>query len=184
MGFVPNLRADGKHAVFQSTEALVSRDNDKVQDVYEWEEQGVGSCTRPGGCVYLISSGQSETPNYLFGVSQSGSDIFFTTTDVLVGGDDNTLSIYDARVNGGFPEAPVKECEGEGCKPGLTTPPPLAPSVTGAIGPSGNVPPPRRKPCPKGKRKVKRAGKVVCVKKKKHRKQQRRAGTTKKGAAK
>jgi hypothetical protein len=167
-GFVPNLRDDGKRAVFQSTEALVARDNDEVQDVYEWEEQGVGSCTRPGGCVYLISSGQSASDNYLYAVSASSNDIFFTTADVLVGGDDNTVSIYDARVNGGFPEPAEEPCEGEGCKPDLTPPPSLAPPVTGSTGPSGNVETPKTKRCPKGKHKVKRHGKQVCVKKKKH----------------
>jgi len=166
-GFVPNLRADGKRAIFQSTEALVTRDNDEVQDVYEWEEQGVGSCTRPGGCVYLISSGQSASDNYLYAVSASSNDVFFTTADLLVGGDDNTVSIYDARVNGGFPEPAEEPCEGEGCKPDLTPPPSLAPPVTGSTGPSGNVETPKTKRCPKGKHKVKRHGKQVCVKKKK-----------------
>jgi hypothetical protein len=167
-GFVPNLRSDGKRAFFQSTEALVSGDNDGVQDVYEWEEQGVGSCTRPGGCVYLVSSGRSEKNNYLYGISASGDDVFFTTSDVLTGGDDNTQSIYDARVGGGFPEESERPCEGEGCKPDLTPPPPLAPPASDSIGPPGNVAPATTKPCPKGKHKVKRHGKLVCVKKKHH----------------
>ena len=179
-GFVPNLRADGKRVIFQSTEALVSRDNDEAQDIYEWEEQGEGSCTRAGGCVYLISSGHSGVPNYLYGISASGNDVFFITGDVFVGGDDNTLSIYDARVNGGFPEAPEEECEGEGCKPDLTPPPLLAPPVTGSIGPSGNVETSKPKHCPKGKHKVKRHGREVCVKNKKH----RRKHHSKKGAGK
>jgi hypothetical protein len=165
---VKNLRADGKRAIFESTEALVSRDNDGVQDVYEWEEQNVGSCTRAGGCVYLISSGHSAKDNYLYAISSSGDDVFFTTADVLAGGDNNTVSIYDARVNGGFPEVPPKECEGEGCRPGLTPAPPTPPPVTGAVGKSGNVTSP--KPCPKGKHKAKRGGKQVCVKNKKHHK--------------
>ena len=175
-GFVPNLRSDGKRAFFQSTEALVARDNDETQDVYEWEEQGVGSCTSPGGCVYLISSGHSANDNYLYGISASGNDIFFATADVLTGGDDTTVSIYDARVNGGFPEAPEKECEGEGCKPDLAPPPPLAPPASDSIGPQGNVAPATAKHCPKGKHKVKRHGKQVCVKKKHH--------TNRKGAGK
>jgi hypothetical protein len=164
-GFVPNLRFDGQRAFFQSTEALVSSDTDGVQDVYEWEEQGVGSCTVPGGCVYLISSGHSERDDYLYGVSRSGNDAFITTEDVLVGGDDDTSSIYDARVGGGFPEETETACEGEGCRPSLTPAPNLTPPAKPAAG-DDNVVPQKRKPrCPKGKRKVKRAGKVRCVKK-------------------
>jgi hypothetical protein len=164
-GFVPNLRADGKRAIFESTEALVSRDNDGVQDVYEWEEQGVGSCTRPGGCVYLISSGHSAKPDYLYGISATGEDVFFTTADVLTGGDNDTVSIYDARVDGGFPET-VCQRPGECVEQPPLTPAPLfpAPESEGVSAPP--VPP---KPCPKGKHKATRNGKKVCVKnKKKH----------------
>ena len=178
-GFVQNLRADGNRAFFQSAEALVSSDTDGVQDVYEWEEQGVGGCARAGGCVYLISSGHGGRNNYLYAMSGSGDDVFFTTSDILAGGDNDTLSIYDARVNGGFPELPEKECIGEGCKPDLTPPPLLAPPVTGPTGPPGNVPP--AKHCPKGKHKVKRHGKQVCVKKKHH---HRKHNKSKKGAGK
>jgi hypothetical protein len=181
-GFVPNLRPDGKRAFFESTEALVSFDTDKVRDVYEWEAQGVGSCDRPGGCVYLITSGRSARDNYLYGHSQSGDDVYFTTGDVLTGFDaGGTLSIYDARVGGGFAEPETPICEGEGCKPDLTPPPSLPSSESGARPQSGNV-----KSCPKGKRKVKKNGQVRCVKKKKHHKgkKQRNAGAKSKGASK
>ncbi len=180
-GFVQNLRADGKRAVFESTEALVSRDNDGVQDVYEWEEQNVGSCTRPGGCVYLISSGHSAKDNYLYGISSSGDDVFFTTADLLVGGDNDTVSIYDARVDGGFPEVPEEECEGEGCKPDLTPAPPLVEPAVPALGADDNVHNSPTRACPKGKHKATRHGKKVCLKnhhhhKKHHAKKKGRAG--------
>lgn len=180
-GFVPNLRADGLRVFFESKEALVVADTDGVQDVYEWEEAGVGSCDRTGGCVYLISSGHSVRDNYLFGHSASGDDVFFSTEDVLVAGDNDTMSIYDARVGGGFPQQPEKECEGEGCRPVLTPPPAVTPPAQPAPGNDNVVPQRKRKVCPKGKRKVKRAGKVRCVKKKKHR--QQRKATARKGAA-
>jgi hypothetical protein len=162
---VPNLTPDGNRVFFESTEALVSGDTDGVRDVYEWEEGGVGSCTRTGGCIYLISSGRSGRDNYLYGHSTDGNDVFFTTGDVLNGFDGGgTLSIYDARVNGGFAEPKPVICEGEGCHPGLTPPPALPAPESGARRDSGNVP----KHCPKGKHKVKKNGKTRCVAKHKH----------------
>lgn len=180
-GYVPNLRPDGTRAFFESTEALVSFDTNGVQDVYEWEEQGVGSCKQAGGCIYIISSGFSAKDNYLYGVSRSGDDVFFITEDILVGGDNNTASIYDARVGGGFPEDPEHGCQGEGCH--LPMPPAPALTLPGvpAAGTDDNVKPAFR--CPRGKRKVKRDGKVRCVKKHmKHKKKQHRKPGTRKGA--
>lgn len=155
--YVQNLRSDGHRAFFQSTEALVKADTDSVQDVYEWEEEGVGSCAKAGGCVYLISSGQSAGNNYLYGVSSSGDDVFFITGDTLVTGDDGTPSIYDARVNGGFTSSATAACMGEGCRPTLGSPPFLTEPAKAT----------RHKPprCPKGKRKVRRHGRTRCIKK-------------------
>jgi hypothetical protein len=175
-GFVPNLRADGKRAFFESEEALVSTDTNGAKDVYEWEEQGVGSCERASGCVYLISSGRGAQNSYLFGHSDSGDDVFFTTNDVLTGFDlGATTSVYDARVGGGFPEPAKEICVAEGCR--TEPPPPPAVIPAGKAGPGDGNFKPRRKSraCPKGKRKVKRNGKVRCVKK--HRKHQRKAGS-------
>jgi len=160
----------------------VASDSDSLQDVYEWEDEGVGSCTQAGGCLYLISSPQSRRNEYLWGVSRSGEDVFFLSSDLLVGSDvDETPSIYDARVGGGFPEPATSVCEGEGCRPQLTPAPSLPSGETPVRGGGDNV-----KPRKCGKGKVKRAGKVRCVKKKhpgthaKHRRH--RAGPKQKGA--
>jgi hypothetical protein len=173
-GLVPSLALEGERVFFESTEALVSGDVNGRRDVYEWEEEGVGSCEdRPGGCIYLISSGRGAKDSYLFGHSQSGDDVFFTTNDILVEGDEATRSIYDARVGGGFARAEAVPCEGEECRPVITPPPALPNPQSGAGIKSGNLTPAKR--CPRGKHKVKRKGKVICVKKhKKHRKAAKR----------
>ncbi|MFL5898529.1 MAG: hypothetical protein ACJ76D_08720 [Solirubrobacterales bacterium] len=166
-GFVESLSADGKRAFFESTEALVLEDRDGLRDVYEWEEQGTGSCQTPGGCVYLISSGKSARANFLYAATPSGDDVFFRSSDLLVPRDqDETPSIYDARVGGGFgsPAGGAGECLGEACQPTVTAPesPPLGSEV---IQGSGNVTgkPPGRRSCPKGKRKVRHGGKAKCA---------------------
>jgi hypothetical protein len=153
----------------------------ELQDVYEWEAQGVGSCIRVGGCVNLISSGQSRRIDYLYAVSDSGDDVFFRSSDLLLPADrDETPSIYDARVNGGFPEPIEQSCQKEPCPSG-TTPPPFLPSPLTI--PTSPPEPPVPPKCPKGKHKAKRNGKTICVKKH-HRHRHRKAGTKRKGAGK
>ena len=175
---VGNLRADGHRAFFQSTEALVPGDTDQLQDVYEWEAEGVGSCERPEGCLYLISSGHSKRIDYLFAVSDSGDDVFFRSSDLLLPVDsEETPSIYDARVDGGFPEPISVPCQDLACKGPLSGPPALPTPTTP---PTGGSPPVH---CPKGKHSVTKNGTTSCAKnKKKHRKH--KVSSKKKGAGK
>jgi len=176
-----NLSADGRRAFFQSYEALVAADVDERLDVYEWEAQGTGSCTRPGGCVYLISSPGSERDEDLFAVSENGDDVFFRSNDLLAGGDtDVTTSIYDARVGGGFPGVePEPPCQGEGCHGELTPAPPLLAPSSPPLGKNGNL---THRRCPKGKRQVRRRGKTRCVKKHHHRRHHHKAAAKPKGS--
>jgi hypothetical protein len=159
---VPNLSSDGQRAFFETPAALVATDTNGVGDVYEWEEQGTGSCTTPGGCVSLISSGHSSRPSYLYGVSASGDDVFFTTSDLLVPADtDETPSIYDAAVDGGIAEPHAHVCQGEGCRGQLSPPPILPAPASPSSDTSGNVAP--RRKCANGRHKIKRHGKTRCV---------------------
>jgi hypothetical protein len=170
-GWVPNLRDDGLRAFFQSTEPLVVNDSDGLQDVYEWEAQGVGSCVRSGGCIYLISYGHSIHDEHIYALSDSGDDVFFRSSDLLLASDlDETPSIYDARVGGGFPEEGKVSCHAEACRSDLAPPPPLPLPAAPTPGVSDNATP--RKHCPRGKRKVRRSGKIRCVKKHRSRSRQ------------
>jgi len=174
-GYVANLRADGNRAFFESTEALVLADQDGQRDVYEWEEEGAGSCRTPGGCVYLISSGASGREDYLYAVSESGNDVFFRSSDLLLPADaDETPSIYDARVGGGFPAPPppAGECLGEACQPTVTPPGDPVQTLQG----KGNVAEEPRRRCAKGKRAVRSKGKQRCVRPAKKRKNRSQAG--------
>jgi hypothetical protein len=189
---VSNLSEDGRLVFFQTPEPLLASDVDGVEDVYEWEAQGVGGCTREGGCVSLISSGHSNSPNYLFAATPSGSDVLFTTSDRLTPTDaDPTSSIYDARIDGGFPPAAVVPCSAEECKGPLSAPPAAVELATHAAA-QGNAQPPlsassRRLRPPrhcaaarhkhrKGHRKKR---KLACVRHHKHKPRHHRAGAAK-----
>ena len=135
-------------------------------------KQGIGSCDRAGGCVYLISSGQSARDNFLYAHSRAGttsSSARKTSSPMPTPAE--PVSIYDAKVGGGFPWSnPVSGCVADGCRPTVTP----TPSCTRHRCPRHlgecRYPPQEIAHCPKGKHKVKQAGKVRCVKKNKKQK--------------
>jgi hypothetical protein len=112
-GHQPRYLDDSGRLFFTSSDALVPRDVNGRDDVYEYEPVGVGSCRPPsygqgasvvfnrtlGGCVGLISAGTGNTDSDFFDASASGNDVFFTTEDGLVQNDrDGAADMYDARV--------------------------------------------------------------------------------------
>ena len=134
-----NLTDNGEGRIFfESQDALSPKDtNGQIQDVYEWEPEGVGSCEKEGGCVYLISSGNSPNDSMFVDSTPSGSDAFFVTRGQLVPSDkDEMLDLYDARVGGGIDVPVTAPCAGEGCK-GAAAEPPSQPSAGSAafVGP-------------------------------------------------
>jgi hypothetical protein len=165
---IANVTDGGDEVFFQSFDRLLPEDANEVEDVYEWEAEGAGGCTRPGGCLSLISSGQGEAPSFLYAMSGDGRDVFLHTKEKLVGADvAGSPSIYDARVGGGIPEPAVLEpCQGDACQ-GQGSEPPILPSPATTGSGEGNQITPTRRPCAKGKRRVK--GRCVRVKRHKHR---------------
>ena len=110
-----SLTEDGR-VFFNSDDALVLRDADNRQDVYEWEPQGTGNCEADSpsffnisaDCVSLISSGAGQFASSLLGASLSGTDAYFFTRESLTPQVENgpLVKIYDARELGGFPYSP------------------------------------------------------------------------------
>ena len=95
------ISEDGARVFFDSAEPLVPQDTNGVQDVYEWERDGSGSCGEAAGCVYLLSGGASRQWSWLVGGSASGNDVFMVTKAQLVPQDGNENDdLYDARVDG------------------------------------------------------------------------------------
>ncbi len=167
------LSEDGARLFFESFGPLVANDTNGKADVYEWEQPGTGTCTltRPtysstaGGCVALISSGQSPSDSTIADTSPDGEDVFFATASALLprSDPDELVDIYDARVGGGFPPPGERTapCEGEACQSPPAAPGVQTPASSSYRGP-GN---PKMRRCPKGKHRVSSHGKRHCVRK-------------------
>jgi hypothetical protein len=149
------LSADASRLFFNSFDALVPQDTNGQKDVYEYES----------GSVRLVSSGSSGEESEFIDASVSGDDVFFVTTQQLLGQDvDRQSDLYDARVDGGFP-APVEPspCGGEVCRAAPAGAPALGVPGSATFVGAGNlaapvvvpVVTPKPKPKPK-KAKVKR----------------------------
>ncbi len=158
--------SNGGRLFFNTAEALVPSDTNGQTDVYEYEN----------GQPSLISSGTSSSASSFVGASESGDDVFFESRQALVGEEtgQETLVVYDARVDGGFPATAVpRSCTtADACRVPVA---PL-PSVFGApasatFSGAGNLaPPPAVKPkvkpvvCKRGLVRKKVKGKTRCVK--------------------
>lgn len=171
-GLQPRYLSDSGRLYFDSADRLSPLDvNGGVEDVYEFEPDGIGSCQRQGGCVTLISPGSGAVDSNLLAVDESGKNVFFTSRERLVRSDtDELIDAYDAREGGGFPaetETQRAECQGESCQPSPNPPAGSTPASSLFQG-SGNVKPEKARKCPKGK--VRKNGRCVKPKAKLHKK--------------
>jgi hypothetical protein len=179
------VSADGSVVIFETASPLVSKDTNEANDVYEWEEQGRGSCRQnedgSGGCVRLVSDGLDPHGAANAVISASGRDITFHTQRGDVPADtDGVGDIYDARENGGFHYTPPPTPCGSNEICHESAPPlPAPPKITteGETGGNGLA----ELKCAKGKVRVTKHGQVRCVAKKfhkaKHHKKHKRANT-------
>jgi Low-density lipoprotein receptor repeat class B len=144
-----NLSADGERAFFDSPDKLVGTDVNGVNDVYEWEAEGKGSCEEPGGCLYLLSPGTGATPSYFGDASVSGDAAFIYTRHQLVPQDQDGLQdVYVAAVGGGLAAQHAvvpPPCVGEACRgPFSQAPAQQGPASSSFSGPGD--PPVKRQP--------------------------------------
>ncbi len=171
------MSADGSTIVFRTAAPLVSRDTNAGAksecgegvetagcDVYEWEEQGFGTCTEAGGCIRLISDGVDPHGVPSAVISASGRDIAFQTQRNEIPADtDGGGDIYDARVDGGFRAPhPPSPCGGpEACRPAPKAEPSTPVIGSETLVTAGNAP--EELHCGKGRHRAKRHGQVRCV---------------------
>jgi Tol biopolymer transport system component len=107
------MSEDGSRVFFRTAERLVPSAKSGLRNTYEYED----------GHQYLISGsggGGFDT------MSADGSDVYFVTRQLLVpSARGENEQLYDARVDGGFPEATAAPppCRGAECQPPATPPP-------------------------------------------------------------
>ncbi len=144
--YQPRYLSDSGRLFFDTSDALVSQDTNGKEDVYEYEPAGIGSCQSSAGCVGLISSGTSDRESAFLDASETGDDVFFTTTSPLVAADkDQSLDIYDAHVCTSespclqYPNGSTTTCEtssecrpGSGGAPNTATPPTATNTAAGS----------------------------------------------------
>lgn len=122
-----------------------------VENVYEYEPNGVGSCQSTQGCIALISAGTSENESAFLEATPSGDDVFVLTAARLLPQDtDTAFDIYDARACSSdtpcaaAPESTPSQCvTAEECRPGLaSTQAAMTASGSATLSGAGNLAPP------------------------------------------
>ncbi len=179
------LSGDGGRVFFESTEGLVGGVSDVeapgpeypgategkgLDNVYEWERGGEGSCGRVRGCLFLLSGGTSGDLSFFVDASESGDDVFIGSRAQLVPEDHGEVfEVYDARVGATTPPT-SSACTSTGCQGVPSSPPSFATPSSVTFDGIGNFPAPVVvKPlsvkCKKGL--VKKSNKCVKPKRKK-----------------
>jgi hypothetical protein len=126
------LSNDGARMFFSSPDQLVSGLSSPYVKIFEYEN----------GSVHRISSAANSENDVFLDASPSGNDVFFATRDQLAPTDqDNLEDVYDARVNGGFPESvPPVSCQGGACQGPPGAPPVLPAPSSASFAGLGNIP--------------------------------------------
>jgi hypothetical protein len=149
--YEPRYMLDNGRLFFDSHDALVPQDINGVNDVYEYESGGTGSCpAASSGCVALLSGGTGPDESAFADASVSGNDVFIITADKLASQDvGNEYDMYDAHVCSAEAPCPASAVQSPPCtnEASCKAPQALQPGVFGPSGSAtfsgaGNSPPP------------------------------------------
>jgi hypothetical protein len=125
--------SDNGQVFFDTVTPLVTAARNGVSNVYEYQ----------AGQLHLLSSGTAESPSYFYDASSDGGDAYLITAQALTpGGNSTELSLYDAKIDGGFPAPPLagtEPCSGEACS-GAQSIAPRPPTISSAsVSNQGNL---------------------------------------------
>ncbi len=116
------MNQSGTRVFFDTSQPLASSDGNGTQDVYEWEQEDTPGCptatSRYGGCLFLLSGGDSTDRSSFVDADESGENVFLVHRGPLgrAGPRDDKAHLYDVRVDGGLPSSAV------GCAAGCPEP--------------------------------------------------------------
>jgi hypothetical protein len=133
-GYLQRTVLEDGTVYFQSEEALLHQEEEAEVAVYEYS----------GGELHRLSSGAPGAVSLFMEASETGADVFIATTQELVKADtDGALSVYDVRVDGGFPESPQQPpgCAGEECRGAAPLAPVFETPASVEFAGSGNIQP-------------------------------------------
>jgi hypothetical protein len=171
---------DGSTVVFTSKDALFPGDANGAEDSYLWRE---GQLYHLPGSTRASAQAREIRPI----ISHDGTTIAYHSTKRLTFSDIDTVEdVYVLRSGGGFPVPPPSpNCEGEACQGVPSELSSEIGAITGSLVSPGNVTE-QAAPfkCPKGKRKVRRGGKVRCVRRVIHKKHAKKRTGAKHGGQK
>jgi hypothetical protein len=109
------ITADGT-LIFETSNALVSRDTNGRRDIYTWKD----------GVAQLITTGTDADDAFIAAITKDGSTVAFGTAGRLVAQDtDDFIDTYVARVDGGLASQNVSPpvahpCDGDACQGPVT----------------------------------------------------------------
>ena len=134
------MSENGAEVFFDSSESLVPAASNGKENVYEYED----------GHQHLISTGTGSAESVFGSMSAEGGNVLFSTRQRLTpSAEGEEVQLYDARVDGGFPEekTTVVPCKGTECESSATPPPTFtAPGSATFAGGEDLTPPPPATP--------------------------------------